>query len=375
MVEQLSNLARGRTTDFVWELVGAELTRLGLPAGFRALARRRIAQFYSTVTSELMGASLDKVEHGVGRGRSAVDTALFLECLRILEVDSLVANMTPPQLAALKIAPSFILFREFYFKLLLAVGFRSAELTRWLPIYRESEQRYRTAGINRTDFLNAFRDLAKSLGRPPGRYTKPLAMLVAACDMFQRATIQEFVALLGHTVETRAQERAPAQHDVFTPAAPVTSGAVMAKKKHVFLSYVREDFREVEELRRDLTARGEVVWWDQDILPGQDWELTIQQAIKESYAFIMCLSAQTDARGNSGVFPELLDAIGVLRRYRPGSIFLIPACLAPCTVPDFPIDSTRSIARIQRVDLYPSTRRQAGVDQLVAALQRAPDHP
>lgn len=47
---------------------------------------------------------------------------------------------------------------------------------------------------------------------------------------------------------------------------------------HVFLSYCRDNAKQVAKLRDDLLAAGEQVWWDQQILPGQDWQLAIRQA-------------------------------------------------------------------------------------------------
>ena len=43
-------------------------------------------------------------------------------------------------------------------------------------------------------------------------------------------------------------------------------------KKHVFLSYCHDNEAEVGQLRADLLAEGEAVWWDKDILAGQDWK-------------------------------------------------------------------------------------------------------
>lgn len=41
-------------------------------------------------------------------------------------------------------------------------------------------------------------------------------------------------------------------------------------KKHIFLSYCRDNQIEAKRLRDDLIAAGEYVWWDQDLLPGQN---------------------------------------------------------------------------------------------------------
>ncbi len=106
-------------------------------------------------------------------------------------------------------------------------------------------------------------------------------------------------------------------------------------KKHVFLSYCRENSQDAAELRDDLVAAGEQVWWDQDILPGQIPKAAIRQAMKGSYAVVLCLSAEAGQQATSGVFPEARDAIAAYREHAPGNIFLIPVRLSACEVPSF----------------------------------------
>jgi len=146
-------------------------------------------------------------------------------------------------------------------------------------------------------------------------------------------------------------------------------------KKHVFLSYCHENRKEVSNLRDDLIAAGETVWWDRDILPGQDWQLAIREAMRESCAVVLCLSKETDGRVASGIFPEALDAIGAYRQHRPDSIFLIPVRLSDCHVPSFEIDAARTLDRLQRVDLFPATKRADGLGRLIAALRAASERP
>ena len=146
-------------------------------------------------------------------------------------------------------------------------------------------------------------------------------------------------------------------------------------KKHVFLSYYRENAKEVSRLRDDLLAAGETVWWDQDILPGQDWRQAIRQAMRDSYAVLLCLSSEGAGRPMSGVNPEALDAIDVYRQYRTGEIFLIPVRLNDCEIPPIEIDGTRTLDRLQWIDLFPPSRRKDGLSRLVQALQATSLHP
>jgi hypothetical protein len=146
-------------------------------------------------------------------------------------------------------------------------------------------------------------------------------------------------------------------------------------KKHVFLSYCRDNLEEVARLHAELCQAGESVWWDQDILPGQLWKEEIRQAIQTSYAVLLCLSQEAAARTASGIYPEMRDAIEHYRLYAPGSIFLIPVRLSPCPVPALPIDATRTLHDLQYEDLFPDARRVLGLQRLLRALQRVPGRP
>ncbi|MBE0705426.1 MAG: TIR domain-containing protein [Afipia sp.] len=146
-------------------------------------------------------------------------------------------------------------------------------------------------------------------------------------------------------------------------------------KKHVFISYCRDNAGEVQEVRQDLLAAGEKTWWDQDILPGQDWKFEIRRAMRDAYAIVLCLSDEATHRVTSGIYPEAADAIAAYREYAVGSIFLIPVRLSKCDIPQIEIDSTRTLDRLQYIDLFPATVRAAGINRLVQAIQAAPHHP
>jgi hypothetical protein len=144
---------------------------------------------------------------------------------------------------------------------------------------------------------------------------------------------------------------------------------------HVFISYCHDNFAEVIRLREDLLKAGESVWWDRDIKPGQDWKFAVRQAIKQSYAVVLCLSEETQRRKVSGIYLEALDAISAYRAYSPGSIFLIPVRLSDCEIPPLEIDATRTLDCLQYVDLFPASKREVGLAQLIDAVRLSPHHP
>ncbi len=145
--------------------------------------------------------------------------------------------------------------------------------------------------------------------------------------------------------------------------------ALMMNNHHVFLSYCRENQSEVARLRDDLLKSGESVWWDQDILPGQDWKQQIRQAMKQSYAVVICLSKELATRNQSGVYPEIYDSITAYRQQVPGSVFIIPVRLSECEAPEIAIDDFRTLSSLQLVDLFPETRRTDGLNRLLQGLK------
>ena len=143
---------------------------------------------------------------------------------------------------------------------------------------------------------------------------------------------------------------------------------------HVFLSYCREDIAEASRLRNDLNTHGIDVWWDQLILPGQDWKHTIREAMKQRSAVLLCLSSQCLQRTRAGIYPEALDAIAAYRQQRPDEIFLIPVRFSLCEIPSIEIDDTRTLDRLQGVDLFPADRWNNGIERIILSINHASSH-
>lgn len=144
-----------------------------------------------------------------------------------------------------------------------------------------------------------------------------------------------------------------------------------ATRGRIFISYFHVNRDQVRALREALVAAGERVWWDQDILPGQDWSYEIREALRSASACVMCFSKEADGRAESGVYPEALDAIAMYRERRPGSIFLIPVRLSRCSIPHIEIDATRTLDRIQYIDLFPPEVLADNIGRLLQALRAA----
>src|ERR1022692_1810239 len=140
---------------------------------------------------------------------------------------------------------------------------------------------------------------------------------------------------------------------------------------HAFLSYVREDSLAVDRLQRVLEAAGMRVWRDtEDLWPGEDWRSRIRRAITDNaLAFIACFSQNSVDREKSYQNEELVLAIEQLRLRRPDDSWLIPVRFDGCVIPDREIGGGRTLASIQRADLF-GDRDREGIARLVAAVLR-----
>jgi hypothetical protein len=153
--------------------------------------------------------------------------------------------------------------------------------------------------------------------------------------------------------------------------APASGSSGPPSRGHAFISYVREDSAEIDALQKTLEDAGVPVWRDTSSLwPGENWRAKIRTAINaDSLVFIACFSTRSAARQRSYQNEELLLAIDQFRQRRPDDPWLIPVRLDECDVPDFEIGAGRTLASINRADLFGPNRDRA-TRRLVEAVQR-----
>jgi len=140
---------------------------------------------------------------------------------------------------------------------------------------------------------------------------------------------------------------------------------------HAFISYVREDARRINYLQRTLEAVGIPVWRDTaNLWPGEDWRAKIRQAITDNaLVFIVCFSRASLSRRASYQNEELILAIEQLRQRRPDDPWLIPVRLDECDIPNYDIGGGRTLASIQRVDLFGDRSREEAA-RLIAVVHQ-----
>ncbi|MFZ0513789.1 MAG: toll/interleukin-1 receptor domain-containing protein [Candidatus Nitrosopolaris sp.] len=135
----------------------------------------------------------------------------------------------------------------------------------------------------------------------------------------------------------------------------------MQEQNTVFLSYAREDSDAAKRLYEDLKNDGLSPWLDKEsLLPGQNWEIEIRKAIKNSRYFIALLSSNSvDKRGF--VQKEFKFALEVLDEVPESQIFVIPARLNECKIP------YEKLRKYQYVDLFPSW--EGGVQKILRSMK------
>ena len=101
----------------------------------------------------------------------------------------------------------------------------------------------------------------------------------------------------------------------------------------IFLCHSWGDKAAVRELYDRLRGDGLDPWLDDvDLLPGQDWHVVIEAAVRASAVVIVILSKESIAR-TGFVNKEIRFALDVAEERPEGSIFVIPARLDQCEIP------------------------------------------
>jgi tetratricopeptide (TPR) repeat protein len=126
----------------------------------------------------------------------------------------------------------------------------------------------------------------------------------------------------------------------------------------VFLCHSSDDKPSVRDLYDKLTAHGIDAWLDEKkLLAGQQWKLEIPKAVRQADVVIICLSRSSITK-EGYVQKEIKSALDIAQEKPEGTIYLIPARLEDCKVPD-------SLKELQWVDLF----EKDGYNNLLKALK------
>lgn len=121
----------------------------------------------------------------------------------------------------------------------------------------------------------------------------------------------------------------------------------------VFLCHASQDKPNVRELAQRLYSEGWIdPWLDEDkLLPGQDWQMKIEEAVETSDAVVICVSSNS-VNKEGFVQKELRYAKEIYFEKPEGSIFLIPLRINECDVP-------RSVRHLQWADFFGEKKNEA----------------
>ena len=140
------------------------------------------------------------------------------------------------------------------------------------------------------------------------------------------------------------------------------------RDSRVFLAHAQEDKQRVRKLYATLTEYGFDPWLDEvDLLPGQNWKLEIQSAIRHAGVFLACLSSHSVAK-HGYVQTEFRTALSAYSERPAGAIYIIPVKLDECEVPDMQIPGQAiTLREIHWVELW----ENSGIQRLTEAIKRA----
>ncbi|MGB8510750.1 MAG: toll/interleukin-1 receptor domain-containing protein [Pyrinomonadaceae bacterium] len=126
----------------------------------------------------------------------------------------------------------------------------------------------------------------------------------------------------------------------------------------VFLCHSSDDKPTVRVLYESLKSNGFGPWLDEEnLLAGQDWNYEIPKAVRSSDVVVVCLSSSSGTK-TGYVQKEIKIALDVVDEQPEGTIFIIPAKLEECDIPD-------RLKRWHWVNLYDEN----GYGRLIKSLQ------
>jgi hypothetical protein len=134
------------------------------------------------------------------------------------------------------------------------------------------------------------------------------------------------------------------------------------RKLRVFLCHTSQDKPVVRELYQRLLAEGWIdPWLDKEkILPGQEWELEIEESVEAADVVIICVSKSSV--GKEGYYQKEIKKILDVAEEKPeGTIFIIPLRLDDCQIP-------RRLSKWQYEDYFPPKQREQAYGRLLQSL-------
>ena len=134
------------------------------------------------------------------------------------------------------------------------------------------------------------------------------------------------------------------------------------RKLRVFLCHASQDKLIVRELYQRLLAEGWIDPWldEEKILPGQDWDMEIRQAVRAADAVIVFLSNQSVLK-EGYIQKELRFVLDVADEKPEGIVFAVPVRLDECSIP-------RKLENWHYLDYFPKNLQNRSYGRLLNTL-------
>jgi pSer/pThr/pTyr-binding forkhead associated (FHA) protein len=134
-------------------------------------------------------------------------------------------------------------------------------------------------------------------------------------------------------------------------------------KLSVFLCHASNDKPIVRELYNKLISEDWIDPWidEEDLLPGQDWDIAIEKAVESSHAVIVLLSTRSVTK-EGYIQRELRFALEIALEKPEETIFIIPVRLDDCPVP-------RRLRTWQYIDFFPTDRKKWAYERILKSLK------
>lgn len=126
----------------------------------------------------------------------------------------------------------------------------------------------------------------------------------------------------------------------------------------LFISYAHEDIGIAKRICQDLKRYGLDVWIDYDnVLPGQKWQVAIEDVIKQS-SYCLALLSSYSITGNGGLQKEIKSVLEILEQNFETEIHLITIRLDEC-------EPSLKTSDIYCIDLFPESEYRNGLKKIL----------
>ena len=134
------------------------------------------------------------------------------------------------------------------------------------------------------------------------------------------------------------------------------------RKLRVFICHASQDKPVVRELYQRLLAEQWIAPWldEENLLPGQDWDMEIEKAVDGSEAVVVCLSENSVTK-EGYVQKEIKNALDKAEEKPEETIFVIPLRFDDSSIP-------RRFKKWQYINYFPPDARDLSYERLLQSL-------